>query len=64
MQLYFKNCYLHNFDCQKVFEARYIIKNPVISWEYKEYDKINMKYRSNVLAKRDQDVQLLVVSHQ
>lgn len=51
MQIYWRGYNLYGFDWKRVSGAKYIVKNSPVSQEYKNYDKNNMEYKDNALAK-------------
>ena len=36
-----------------MFIAKYIVQNLIISQKYEKYNKNNLEYKGNILAKRD-----------
>lgn len=51
MQIYLEDCFLYDFNWQRVYEARYIFKNPPVNQKYRKYDENNIKYGGNIMTK-------------
>lgn len=51
MQTYLKDYYLYGFNWRKAFGIKYMAENSGASQKHPRYNKINVKYGSNALAK-------------
>lgn len=61
-QVYIQNNDIYCFDRQKIFKARYLAKNNILSQKYKRYDKKNMGYKSLLLLKSNWNPFYYVIS--
>lgn len=64
MQIYIESNDVYNFDKQKMFRPKYIVRNTRSSQKYRMHDEKSMGRGGSLLAKKKSDKNLFIISFQ